>query len=544
VTPPSTADAVARGGTGFVTRLSDRVAALRGWRRSLLGFLLGIAAAGALPPAHGLPLLILAFAGLLWLIASASSPWRAALSGWWFGFGHFLAACYWVGAALLTDPDRFAFVSVPAVIGLAAGLALFPALAALAVSVSRQRGFARLLLFAVAWTATEWLRGTILSGFPMNLIGTAWTVSEGMIQMTAVTGAYGLSFLTILAAGAFALLAEPRQGGAAARNWRAPAAMILVLAAIWVGGTIRLAVQNTPPVPGVNLLIVQPNIPQELKWRGDTRKAALEKHMRMTLAAAPGAVSHVIWPETAVPYDVSQDSGLANWLSAAVPENGLLITGALRRSGGGEGSFRLWNSLHAVDGKGELRLTYDKHHLVPFGEYMPLRSIMSFAKLTYGDTDFSAGPGALTLKIPGLPPVSPLICYEAIFPGRVVASDARPGWLLNITNDGWFGNTAGPYQHLQAARLRAVEEGLPLVRAANTGISTVIDPLGRYIGRLPLGAEGVLQAPLPSALGRTPYAVMGDLTMIIVLLISIGIVILWVSRGPSSLKSFKSRLIE
>ena len=546
--PPSTVDALARGGSGLIPRLSDRVAALGGWRRSLLGFLLGIAAAGALPPAHGLPLLIPAFAGLLWLIAAARSPWRAALSGWWFGFGHFLAACYWVGAALLTDPDKFAFLSVPAVIGLAAGLALFPALAALVVSLSRQNGFARLLLFAVAWTATEWLRGTILSGFPMNLIGTAWTISEGMIQMTAVTGAYGLSFLTVLAAGAFALLAEPRRDGGAVRYWRTPVAMILVLAAIWIGGTIRLAVQNSDPVPGVNLLIVQPNIPQELKWRGDTRKAALEKHMRMTLAAAPGAalgaVSHVIWPETAVPYDVSQDPGLAKWLAAAVPENGLLITGALRRGASANGSFRLWNSLHAVDSNSVLRLTYDKHHLVPFGEYMPLRSIMSFAKLTYGDTDFSAGPGAQTLEVPGLPPVSPLICYEAIFPGRVVSPDARPGWLLNVTNDGWFGNTAGPYQHLQAARLRAVEEGLPLVRAANTGISTVIDPLGRYVGRLSLGDEGVLRAPLPAALGRTPYAVMGDLTMIIVLLISIGLVILQVSRGPNSLKSFKSRIIE
>ena len=160
----------------------------------------------------------------------------------------------------------------------------------------------------------------------------------------------------------------------------------------------------------------------------------------------------------------------------------------------------MWNSLHAIDASGSLSATYDKQHLVPFGEYMPLRSIMSFAKLTHGNVDFSAGPGAQTLTVPGLPSFSPLICYEAIFPGQVTAGDSRPGWLLNITNDGWFGNTAGPYQHLQAARLRAVEEGLPLVRAANTGISAVVDPLGRYVGRLALGTEGVLQATLPKAL--------------------------------------------
>ncbi len=543
MSPPSTVSAESRYKFGFFAHLSNCAASLSGWRRSLLSFCLGVAAAGALPPAHGLPLLIPAFAGLLWLITAARSPWRATLSGWWFGFGHFLAAFYWVGAALMTDPDKFTYLSVPAVICLAAGLALFPALAALAVSVSRQSGFARILLFAVAWTATEWLRGTILSGFPMNLIGTAWTVSEGMIQMAAVTGAYGLSFMTILAAGTFSLLAEPLRGGIVARNWRAPVAMIIVLASIWFGGTIRLALQNPPPVAGVDLLIVQPNIPQELKWRGDTRKASLEKHMQMTLASKYDSVSHIIWPETAVPYNLSQDPGLADWLSTAVPKNGLLITGAIRRKGE-EGSLRLWNSLHAVDSNGLLRLTYDKHHLVPFGEYMPLRNIMSFAKLTYGDVDFSSGPGAQTLEVPGLPPVSPLICYEAIFPGRVVSSETRPGWILNITNDGWFGNTAGPYQHLQAARLRAVEEGLPLVRAANTGISAVVDPLGRYVGRLSLGTEGVLNAPLPSAIGRTPYAVMGDGTMIIMFLISMGLVIFRGSRAKSSINSFKNRLIK
>jgi len=184
----------------------------------------------------------------------------------------------------------------------------------------------------------------------------------------------------------------------------------------------------------------------------------------------------------------------------------------------------LWNSLHAIDSSGNIAATYDKHHLVPFGEYMPLRSIMSVAKLTHGNIDFSSGPGAQTLQVPGLPPFSPLICYEAIFPGQVASGDVRPGWLLNITNDGWFGNTAGPYQHLQAARLRAIEEGLPMVRAANTGISAVIDPLGRILAHLPLGQEGVLQIALPRALGRTPYAMLGDWTLFLILIIPLGLV--------------------
>ena len=331
---------------------------------------------------------------------------------------------------------------------------------------------------------------------------------------------------------------------AVVKNWRPAGVMILILAAIWLGGTVRLALQEPPPVAGVKLVIVQANIPQQLKWRADARWASLEKYKRMTLALPPGEVSHVIWPETAVPFDVSNDARLAAWLAEAVPDGGLLFTGALRRANDPDGQAQIWNSLHAIDAAANLTATYDKHHLVPFGEYMPLRSIMSFAKLTHGNTDFSAGPGAQTLAVPGLPPVSPLICYEAIFAGRVTAADARPGWLLNLTNDGWFGNTAGPYQHLQAARLRAVEEGLPMVRAANTGISAVIDPLGRFLGRLPLGGEGVLHAVLPTALGRTPYAITGDWTIILVLIISLGIVIWRAKRETSQLWSISSKINE
>lgn len=522
--------ALLRVADGYVAALSRHVAALGGWRRSLLSFVLGVGAAGALPPANALPLLVPAFVGLLWLIAASSSPWRAALAGWWFGFGHFLAACYWVGAAMLTDPDKFAWLAVPAVIGLCAGLALFPALATLVVFVSRRTGVSRLLMLAIAWTAAEWLRGHVLGGLPINLIGTSWTLSPGMIQLAALTGVYGLSFVTILGAAAAALLAERRGDQMTVRNWRAPATAVLILAAIWIGGTIRLSLQHPDELPGVKLLIVQANIPQELKWRAGARQAAMEKHMRMTRAATAGA-SHVIWPETAVPYDISNNLDIRTWLAAAVPDGGLLFTGALRRSGGDNAPpLQLWNSLHAMDSSANLVATYDKHHLVPFGEYMPLRSLMDVAKLTHGNLDFSEGAGPETLNVAGLPPFSPLICYEAIFPGRVVHSDVRPGWLLNITNDGWFGNTAGPYQHLQAARLRAVEEGLPMVRAANTGISAVIDPLGRFVARLPLGREGVLHAPLPSALERTPYAIAGDWSLFLILVISLSLITVRVMR--------------
>lgn len=506
---------------GRITLLAHWVASLTGWRRSALACGLGICAAGALPPAHGLPLLVVAFTGLAWLIAGSRSPWRAALAGWWFGFGHFVVGTYWIGAALLTDASRFGWLVVPAIGGLSAGFALFPALAALVVRISGARGAGLVAALAVAWTVVEWLRGHILSGFPMNLIGTAWTVSDGMIQVVSITGAYGLSFVTILAAASPSAVCDPKgPAQISARRWWAPTAALLLLAAIWLGGTIRLSLEPRHDHPDAALRLVQANIAQELKWRPEAREAALTKHMRMTLGAGRNALQYVIWPETAVSYFLSDSPELRAALGALMPRGGLLITGALRRSVNDADQPQLWNSLHALRPDGSIAATYDKHHLVPFGEYVPLRNILSLSKIVYGDTDYSSGPGPSTLRLPGLPPVSVLICYEAIFPGDAVNSDDRPGWLLNVTNDGWFGNTAGPYQHFQAARLRAIEEGLPLVRAANTGISAVIDAHGRIVGRLALGTEGVLDVSLPKALaGPTWYARVGDLTILVVLVV-------------------------
>jgi len=235
----------------------------------------------------------------------------------------------------------------------------------------------------------------------------------------------------------------------------------------------------------------------------------------------------VIWPETAVPYYLSDSSELRVALSKLVPPDGLLISGALRRSVDSTNRPQLWNSLHALAPDASLVATYDKHHLVPFGEYVPLRNVLGLSKLVHGDVDYSSGPGPRTLLLPGLPPMSPLICYEGIFPGDVIDSANRPEWLLNVTNDGWFGNTAGPYQHFQAARLRAIEEGLPLVRAANTGISAVVDAHGRIVGKLALGTEGVLDAALPKALDYlTPYARVGDTIILAVLALCGGIIAL------------------
>jgi apolipoprotein N-acyltransferase len=269
-------------------------------------------------------------------------------------------------------------------------------------------------------------------------------------------------------------------------------------------------------VAGVTLRLVQPNIEQTNKWRDDLRVAQLTKYLELSRRVGTPTPTHVIWPETATPFFVAHEPRLRRVMADIVPPAGALITGALRSTGPGEIPRRVWNSLHAIDSSGAIVATFDKFHLVPFGEYMPLRSVVGIGKLTQGGTDFSAGPGVQSLRVPGLPPFSPLICYEVIFPGEVVAAGDRPEWLLNVTNDAWFGISTGPHQHFSSARLRAVEEGLPLVRAANTGISGIIDAYGRVVARLGLGLEGVVDGPLPRAADETTlYARLGNAPILI-----------------------------
>ena len=502
----------------------------------LLAALAGVLAVGALPPLFVVPLAIPAFTAFVWLLAGVTTKKGAFGLGWAFGFGYFAAGLYWVTNALLTDPERFGWMAPFAVPALAAGLALFIGLVGLATHLSRTRGVARVLVLAIAWTVSEWLRGFVLTGFPWNPIGSLWAFSDAMIQSASVVGVFGLGFLTVAAAAMPAALGqrlEPARAMPAAasgwRRWRPVALAWLVLAVVFVGGVARLVGAAPGYVPEVRLRIVQANIEQAAKWRDRLRLRHLEHHLRLTKAPGYERITHVIWPETAIPYFLSVDPARRKLVAGVVPKGGLVITGAVRRTVRRPRKF--WNSLHAIDGSGRIVASYDKHHLVPFGEYMPLKEYLPIKKIAGGDGEFSPGPGAVTLALPGLPPVSPLICYEAIFPGAVVApGPRRPAWLLNLTNDGWFGRSAGPHQHLAAARFRAVEEGLPLVRAANTGISAVFDAHGREIARLGLNREGVLDAPLPRALsGRTIYGAIGDWALLILLALAAGLAY-WMAR--------------
>ncbi len=490
------------------TGAAARAAAMTPWRRRGLLVVAGASTALALPPLHLVPVLWLAFPVLLWLMEADPRPSRGFAAGWWFGVGHFAAGLYWVSHALLIDPWRHGWLIPLALLGLGCGLGVFTGLASLAARLLSPPGLRRVVAFAGAWTLAEWLRGWLFTGFPWNLVATVWTPAEGMLQSAAWIGAFGLGLLTVAAAAmpaAFVWL-PPRRAAAAVL------AALLPLGLAWALGAQRLPDGAAATVPDVRLRLVQAGIEQATKWSPELRAAHVRDQVALSRAAGFDAVTHVVWPESAVPFFLDLDANARALVAQAAPPGGAVITGTIRRTPPEAGGFKVWNSLMAVNAAGEVVAGYDKVHLVPFGEYVPLRALIpaGIEKLTAGSTDFSPGPARVALSVPGAPAFSPLICYEIIFPGAVLGPGARPGWILNLTNDGWFGLSAGPYQHFASSRLRAVEEGLPVVRAANTGISAVVDPYGRVVAGLGLGERGVVDAPLPQALPQTVFARLGN----------------------------------
>lgn len=507
---------------GAFGRLGRAVAGLAGWRRWALAFALGAAAALALPPTYFIPALVVAFTGLVWLLDGARRPRSAFWLGWWFGFGYLTISLYWIAAALFIDIARFWWLLPLTVTGLPALLAGASGLATWAAWATGARGFGRVLALAAAWAAGEWIRVWAFSGFPWNLVGQAWGVTDATLQAASLIGIQGLGLLAVLVAGAPATLAD---GGRGRHRW-APTAAGLGLVLLAAGfGMARLSGAPVETVPDVRLRLVQASVPQILKWNPAAREGIFRRHLELSRSPGFEQVTHVVWAETAGPSFLDRDAARRAALATAVPAGGLLLTGTNRTTPQPTDPPMVWNAMQAIDGNGTIVAAYDKSHLVPFGEYLPLRGVLGrlgMSKVTAGSIDFSAGPGPRTLELAGLPPVGPLICYEVIFPGHVVDPARRPEWLLNLTNDGWYGRTAGPYQHLAIARARAVEEGLPLVRSANNGISAVYDAYGREQARLDLDVAGVLDAPLPRAIAMPLYARVGIFAPVLLMLLCWG----------------------
>lgn len=506
-------------------RAAQDLAALTGWRRYGLAFLLGALLAGAFSPVDLVPLIFVAFAGLLWLDDGSRWPWSSALLGYVFGLGFFTAGLYWIAAALLVDVADFWWALPFAVFGVPAGFALFSASVLLVTRLAASRlglsPLARVFVFSAAWNGADWLRGHILTGFPWNLAGYVWAGgfpgSLAVLQTCAVVGIYGLGLLTVLAAALPALYGIPSLTPLPPlRRWGPgllAAALILIPAAL---GAVRLDLAPSA-MSGVRLRLVQPSVAQNLKWVPAAAEENFRRLIELSSAPATQPLAAVLWPEAASPFLLERDAVHRQAVAAVAPKGGYVIAGALRANPPPAPVTQAWNSIEAIDPAGGIRARYDKAHLVPFGEYMPFQEWLPFDPIAPGSIGLSAGPGPQTLSVPGLPPFSPLVCYEAIFPGAVVDPDSRPAWLLNVTNDAWYGRSSGPYQHFAIARTRAVEEGLPLVRVANNGISGVVDAEGRIVARTHLNDVTYADIELPSAGAATRYSRIGDWGFVVLL---------------------------
>lgn len=496
--------------------LSARVVLAAGLPRAVIALLAGAIASLAMQPFGLFPVLALSLPVFVWLLDGAAGESRgaalkaAARIGWCFGFGYFLAGLWWIGQAFLVDADNFAWMMPFAVVLLPAGLALFTALGAVLARWMWSPGPARIAAFAAGLGASEWLRGHVLSGFPWNTFGYALADNAVLGQAAAVLGVEGLTPLTLALFAAPAVLAAGRE-----RAWAIPGLALAALALLAAYGVWRLPAGPVPAQPGVALRIVQPAIPQDDKFRADRAEEILANYFALsnerTSPARAGIddVTLLVWPESAFPFFLDRAAEVRDRIGALLPPSTVLVTGAARSDSPTGRPKQVWNSIQVLASDGTIVDTYDKVHLVPFGEYLPFQSllerigIMQLTKLPGG---FASGEGPKVLRVPGGPTLAPLICYEAIFPRGLIAASPRAAAIVNVTNDAWFGLTPGPYQHLAQARVRAVEQGLPLIRAANNGISAVVDPYGRVVASLALGSRGVVDAELPEALPQTLYA--------------------------------------
>ncbi len=523
-----------RGGAGLLRPILR----LTGWRRLGLAWLAGALGALAMPPFGILPALALSLSLAVWLTdaAAADRPvlrriLPCGLVGWAWGFGYLTAGLWWLGAAFLVEADEFAWAMPLGVVGLPFGLGLFYGAGFALAGALWVRGPGRIAALAFGVGAAEWLRGHVLTGFPWNTLGMALGQDLRLMQAASVVGLYGLTVLAVLVCAAPATLAT----GSNPRSRFGPTlAAGLVLAALALHGAWRVDPAPDPVVAGVRLRLVQPNLPQDAKFRPENRDDIVERYVELTRRAPePGEPrpTHIVWPESAFPFLIQRDPDALAKVGAGLEPGQILLTGAARADEPLPGErLRYYNAILAIEPGGRITDSYDKVHLVPFGEYLP--APLDWLLRAVGLRQFVAIPGGFTageraaqriLTVPGLPPVAATICYEAIFPGAILpgamlpngvaqAAGAPPGLILNVTNDAWFGDTPGPRQHLAQARLRAVEEGLPLVRDANTGILAVIDPHGRITASLPLDRERVLDADLPARLvGGTLYGRLGDL---------------------------------
>ncbi len=505
----------------MIERLSTRISLLGGWRRALAAFLSGALTSLTQAPYDLFIIGFLTFPVLVWLIDGAAPRegagflrrfLPAATIGWWFGFGYFLSGLWWIGAALLVDAEQFAWALPLAVLGLPAFLAIFYGFAALVARLLWSDGLGRIFALAFGFALAEWLRTFLLTGFPWNAIGYAAMPVPLLMQSVAIIGLVGMSALAVFLYAATALLS----GGRLARSGIVCA---ILLAALHTGfGAWTLS--NAPSIDEEKgrfaVRIVQPSIQQALKWDNNERRSIFDKLIALSAKQPEGAKPKpdvIIWPETAVPYILSSTPQARHRIGETLQDGQVLLTGAVREEKSPDGPDgpdgnepRYYNAILAIDHQGEIIASADKVHLVPFGEYLPfegfLRSL-GLQEVVEMPGGFTAASARRALTLANGMSFLPLICYEAIFPDELGFTRPKANAILNVTNDAWYGDTPGPYQHFRQAQLRAVEQGLPLIRVANNGFSAIIDPYGRITDSLTLDEVGVIDASIPQS--RVPF---------------------------------------
>lgn len=495
-----------------------------GWRRALLVLLAGALAGLSVAPLFILPALFIAFPVLVWTLDGAEARrgvWRTLFGpafriGFFFGLGYFLVAIHWVGAAFLVDGGPMVYAMPLGVLALAAVLALFWALG---IGFSRlfwSAGAGRLFALALGLGLAEFARGTLFSGFPFDLLGYALTANVEVMQAASLVGVYGLTILVVLLASAPALVWPALDRSLALRL--VPVFLVIgALAAQIAYGHVRLRDTPSEPMADVALRIVQPVVPQDIKWQAFARGEIVQRLIDLTTAfTGPddeglADITHIVWPEMAIPFFISQEPELFARIARMIPHDALLLTGAPREPYLAGGSP--YNALFALNTSGEIVASYDKTRLVPIGETIPLRdqlAALGLGQFVPGADGWAAGTQRPAMSLPGLPPFLPLICYEAVYSGGLGVDGTGAQFLLVLTNDAWFDGTIGIDQGAHHARLRAVEEGLSMVRAANSGISFIVDPLGRIEAQLGAGIVGVLDGAPHAPVAAPPFARFGN----------------------------------
>ena len=540
-----------------MTWLAETAMLSHGWRRFLIVLAAGALAGLSVPPLFILPALFVALPVWVWCLDGAE-PGRglrrvfgpAFSIGFGFGLGYFTVAFHWLGAAFLLEGGIMIAVMPFAIVALAALIALFWGLGSALAHLLWSPGPWRVVTLASAITTAEFARGHLFSGFPFDLLGYALTADEAMMQLSAVVGVYGLTLLVLLVAMTPALI-WPGAGRGLVRRLAPFAVALLVLAGQFGWGSLRLGGTAVSARTDIRMRLVQPMIAEHADWQGVDPPAIVDRLIALsenrTGPDDPGlpATTHLVWPESSLPFYLSQYPDIFSRVGRMLPPGTTLLAGAPRQplDAGGEISLTprdpeageaAFNSILAINTDGEVIASYDKSHLVPFGEFLPFPHVFAsigLGQFVPGASGWTPGEGRRLLSLPQTPPFLALICYEAIFSGDLGSDVGAAAFLFNITNDGWFDGSIGPAQHAHHARLRAVEEGMALVRAANTGVTMLVDPLGRVTASLPAGQEGLIDVSPANRLAPTPFAQWRHWPLLVVLVLLAVVSVLAARRG-------------